>query len=347
MILRKLYIYLVLIAILAISPLTVFSAGTPDVNTLKQEIVVKNAITEGDALYVVHYDIDYTVLPTEPMHQLYSGILISQNTSSGVTALEGQSFPFYEDIQPKDGFGQGIWGIYVSTEPTITSDEELKLCNEPNDTTGPPGTRTCSTLGTSYYDGNVDTDVRNFQAKIAELIEDLEENWDTTSAPIDLITDIAGSKRLTNDGDDYLVHSIPNIRSLIPNIFVSGLLAPNIILDEERDETYETSRANYFQGTELDTSDGSGSALDLIGNVVGLDNNPQLVGTAMVLLAGMAIAFFVIQATQNTSVGIFCVILVLQVGAFLGLVSFAVTAVLALIGALALGYIFFYKSSTS
>ena len=67
----------------------------------------------------------------------------------------------------------------------------------------------------------------------------------------------------------------------------------------------------------------------------------------MVLLAGMAIAFFVIQATQNTSVGIFCVILVLQVGAFLGLVSFAVTAVLALIGALALGYIFFYKSSTS
>ena len=63
MILRKLYIYLVLIAILAISPLTVFSAGTPDVNTLKQEIVVKNAITEGDALYVVHYDIDYTHLP--------------------------------------------------------------------------------------------------------------------------------------------------------------------------------------------------------------------------------------------------------------------------------------------
>ena len=97
MILRKLYIYLVLIAILAISPLTVFSAGNPDVNTLKQEIVVKNAITEGDALYVVHYDIDYTVLPTEPMHQLYSGILISQDTSSGVTALEGQSFPFYEE----------------------------------------------------------------------------------------------------------------------------------------------------------------------------------------------------------------------------------------------------------
>jgi len=345
MILRKLYIYIALIAILAISPLTIFAAGAPVVNNTKEALVIRGALSTNDALYVVHYDIDYTVLPTEPMEELFIGSLVKLD-STGSSSIVGSSNPIYQDIQPKDGFGEGLWAIYLGTDITLAAGESLKLCNDPVIGTGPSGNRIC-TSSITPYDGTDDGEVNNFQAKIGEIIEDLEEDWDTTSAPVDLIQDIAGFKRLTNSGDDYLTHSIPNIRAIIPSLFTSGLGIPRIILDEERDTTYETARGNYFQGTELDTADGSGSALDLIGDVVGLDNNPQLVGTAMVLLAGMAIAFFVIQATQNTSVGIFCIILVLQVGAFLGLVSFAVTAVLALIGALALGYIFFYKSSTS
>ena len=65
------------------------------------------------------------------------------------------------------------------------------------------------------------------------------------------------------------------------------------------------------------------------------------------MLVACGIAFFCIQVTNQATMGLFAAILVLQVGAFVGLVSFAITAVLALIGALALGYIFFYKSSTS
>ena len=254
MILRKLYIYIALIAILAISPLTIFAAGAPDVNTINKGLVIRNAIAASDALYVVHYDIDYTILPTEPMSDLFIGSLVKVD-SSGSSVATWSSTPLYADIQPKDGFGEGLWGIYLETDPytTLAAGESLQLCNDPVISTGPSGNRICTSSITTY-DGSDATDIDNFQAMILELAENLEEDWDTTSAPVDIVVDIAGSKRLTDSGDDYISHAITNIRLIIPNLFTSGLGVPRIILDEERDTTYETARGNYFQGTELDLS---------------------------------------------------------------------------------------------
>jgi len=356
MILRKLYIYLAIVTILAISPLTVFAALTE--NKIEKSLVITNAITSGDALYVVHYRIVYDPIPAATvaeMSDLYTGTLrIVESDGSTESAPNATGGVIYQDIQPENGFGEGLWGIYFTVDPNtaaVAAGGYTKICNEvvPGGSSLATTSKCVDRDSATEYDGDEADEVDDFQAMLLKFAEDLEDNWDDEAGndPVDLISDIAGFKRLTSAGDDYFSHAIPNVRAIVPKMFTSGLSSAKIILDEDRDTAYETERANYFQGTELDTTDGSGSALDLIGDVVGLDDNPQLVGTAMVLLAGMAIAFFVIQATQNTSVGIFCIILVLQVGAFLGLVSFAVTAVLALIGALALGYIFFYKSSTS
>tara|TARA_B100000949_G_scaffold234745_1_gene254841 strand:+ start:2982 stop:4043 length:1062 start_codon:yes stop_codon:yes gene_type:complete len=353
MIRHKLLTFIAVIAILAIQPLTVFAAPAPDDNEIKAGVVIRNSIVSGDALYVAHYNINYNVLPTETMGQLFAGAVVSVDSTDSTTSVTTNTI--YADIQqndsgPGNGFGEGLWAVYFEVDPytaAFAGGGLVKLCNEPNPATGPgSASRLCST---SYdvYDGSDQGDLQTFQAVILEFGEDLEEVWDTTSFPIDIIEVILSNKKYTLTGEDYVKHAIPNIRDIIPDIFSSSSDNISVHLDEQQDTAYETARKSFFDGTELDTTDGSGSSLDLIGDIIGLDDNPQLVGTLMVLMAGAALAFAAIRATGKPEMGLFMVILVLQVGAFMGLVPFAITAVLALIGALSLGYIFFYKSSTS
>jgi len=352
MIHRKLII-LILTAIsvlLVITPL--YAATAPDSNNLLTKYKAQNVLTDGDALYIALYDLTYASLPTEPMYELYTGSLIVYDSDGDQTGAPTLSDVPFTDVNPEDGFGYGIWSIYFEVDPYTAASAAsgtVKLCNEPNATTGPSGSRHCEDHSSidSTFDLDESDEKNLFQEAILGLGEFLEESWGEHDDDIDVVDVSTDFRVFTEDGENYIVHAIPGIRSLLPDAFVSGTAKPAFTPDEERDTTYETEKKNFFAGTELDIQDGSGSSLDLIGDVVGLDSNPQLVGTVLVMLVACGIAFFCIQVTNQATMGLFAAILVLQVGAFVGLVSFAITAVLALIGALALGYIFFYKSSTS
>ena len=102
---------------------------------------------------------------------------------------------------------------------------------------------------------------------------------------------------------------------------------------------------NYFSGSDLDQDPASGSALTVLATWAGI---PVIIVSTMIIIGVCAaVAFAAIAATGRSEIGMLSAIVVLGVGTYTGMVSFGLTAILALTGALALGYIFFYKGSTS
>ena len=144
-------------------------------------------------------------------------------------------------------------------------------------------------------------------------------------------------------GENYAVNTIPNLRLILPGIFSSGIVEVAYLEEVHTDAT--TSMDTYFAGTELDTDPTSDSALK---NLSEASNIPiEIIGVVTIMLISSVIAGAVILTTGRSEIGMFSAIMVIQVGAYTGLVPFALAAILAMVGALSLGYIFFYKSSTS
>ena len=161
---------------------------------------------------------------------------------------------------------------------------------------------------------------------------------------IDLIEPLSDiTKVFTLAGEDYATNMIENLRTILPEIFSTSSLTPNIV-----EESYDTSATDdmstFFEGTELDPSDPNSS----LGAISTYTKIPvSIIGLVIVLSVASAIAAAVISSTGRSEVGMLAGIMCITAGTYVGLIPFALAGIFAMLGALALGYIFFYKSSTS
>lgn len=367
----KLKILLPLIVLLiALVPTGAFALHPPSNNNLLIDAYeFDDAITTGDVLYIGRYDVQYStatiprhptnevdsVLEILPIGDVFSGEIvdivtdssgqITSSSSLGSATIKGL------DQHPNHGYGGGLWALYFETKPVVTPVRNACMVPQPTPPDGiPAGTQKCVASFTTLIST---TDLQN---RLIEIFQELEVEWNViekqqttnecsgTNNCIDLIAAATDNvRRFTPTGEAYIVEVIPLIREMVPDMFTTTVTNPTTL-----NESYDIDTAdmnNYFAGTTLDKDPGSGSALVVLSNKTGI---PVIIfGTTIVMLVAMAIAWASIMATGRSEIGMFVAIIVMSFGGFTGLVSFAVVAIMAMVGALALGYVFFYKSSTS
>lgn len=368
----KLKVLLPLIVLLiALVPTGAFALHPPsNSNLLIDMYVFDDAIVTGDSLYIGRYDIQYSTatIPkhpsnevdstpeTLPINNVFSGEIVDMTTNSsgqitsqsslGSATLKGL------DQHPNHGYGGGLWALYFETKPGMSGDTRYGcMVPQPTPPDGvPAGSQKCIS---SMSNLTSSTDLQN---RLVDIFQELEVEWNViekqqttnecsgTNNCIDLITASTDNvRRFTATGEAYIIEVIPMIQEIVPDMFTTNVSKPSPLKESYNVDTSDMN--NYFAGTTLDKDPSSGSALVVLSQKTGI---PVIIfGTAAVMLVAMSIAWACIMATGRSEIGMFAAIVVMSFGGFTGLVSFAVVAIMAMVGALALGYVFFYKSSTS
>lgn len=371
MIRRSLLITSLLLIVLALIPMGAFAKlnDVPNKFEIIKVVKARSVVEVGDALYIMLYNVEYTspawsAASFEPIggtaegtDATFSGSVMDYDgatTYSGVASVVGG---IYNGASLQGGYGYGVWSIYADSNSyatfTFPTQEVICMFAAAN---GPTPLRECKEEGAGKWN-NVGsaTEINNsdLKSQIVSIFKTLEGEWDTvnqnqnggtpnTISLIDVAAD--GSDLLTELGADYANNTIPKLKAALPSLFEAGTTSPNYV-EETFDTTYSDNMTNYFAGTDLDQDPASGSPLVMLG--VWLSMPTVVVSTLIVLMFGGSIAGATILATGRSEIGMFSMIMIIQVAAFIGMISFAVAAILAMVGVLALGYIFFYKSSTS
>lgn len=337
-----------IILLIVLVPTRAFAVAPPDnasIGTILEAYKISDVLVPGDVLYFTDYDIQYNTLPTDnngdiiPASEVFSGSLYRVIGGLKIP-LSGGTAEIYGKVNPEYGYGEGMWAVYFEEAPTILSGT-VNVCNLPNPTAygGPAGTIECSSSISTL------TTKESLESKLVTRSAQLQIAWSIVGgSEIDLInTHADSSRRFTALGEEYITNTIPNIREILPGSFESG--TTNISYVEETYNVDTSSMTNYFSGSDLDQDPASGSALTVLATWAGI---PVIIVSTMIIVGVCAaVAFAAIAATGRSEIGMLSAIVVLGVGTYTGMVSFGLTAILALTGALALGYIFFYKGSTS
>jgi len=308
--------------------------------------IFPDVIIEGDALYLSVFDLKYATVPTNsagndiPATAHWEVILFNDATYPAVDTILDTA-PLYADISPTAGYNKGVFGIYEGEAFTLGAGEVLKFCLNPLSTTG---TRLCTSSITPIVPSSVTPIDEVLHAKLIIIFEALETDWRVKDDTIDLIETLSDiTKVLTLTGEDYATNMIESIRTILPAIFSTSSITPNYV-EETYDTTATDGMSTFFEGTELDPSDPNSS----LGAIATYTKIPvSIIGLVIVLSVASAIAAAVISSTGRSEVGMLAGIMCITAGTYVGLIPFALAGIFAMLGALALGYIFFYKSSTS
>ena len=368
MIRRNIVITSLLIIVLALIPMRAFAlSDVPNKFEIIDVIKARSVVEVGDALYIMQYNVEYTAPAWTSAFDSIGGSGAGNNgTFSGALRDHDSTGPSYNDAAGliggiytgsslQEGYGYGIWSIYAPANTfagyTFPNEEVLCMFNGAN---GPANQLECEKVNNFIEVGDVNLINNNdLQDEVVKMFNTLEIQWDqvnqtqNSAAPnsIDLINIASnGEPLLTALGSDYANNTILKLKLALVDLFEAGTVSPSYI-EETFDTTYSDNMTNYFVGTDLDQDPASGSPLVMLG--VWLSMPTIVVSTLIVLMVGGSIAGATIIATGRSEIGMFSMIMIIQVAAFVGMISFAVAAILAMLGALALGYIFFYKSSTS
>ncbi len=321
---RKLLLPLVVI-IAALLPSTVFAIDNPTTIVITQVRGYRDAQVAGDLLIVGEYLILYSVgLPDETIQEAFVGRFLDGATELATTSL----YPF---VIPNLGYDRGLIGFYFDTEPVPATGLELVIQGNPSLFPTPSGNRAANSGIEFRSKSTIVTDLR-----LKGLI--LESAWRITDITTDIIEGTAQGLRLTPDGEEYFTNTIPLVRSVAGGLFQSNVFTPSV-QEETFTNVYADSIRDYWVGTDFDNA--------VTGLADYIDTPKIIFTTAMLMLVATAIAFYVIQATQNSGMGVMSGIVVLCIGAIVGWTTFQFVALLGLIGALAIGYVFFYQKSTS
>lgn len=350
---RKVILFIaVLVALL---PATIFAAPIGDPHEdfgvgmlagTSHAYIFPNVIIEGDALYLSVFDLKYPTVPTDssgndrPVTGTWEGILFNDATAPALDTILSHA-PLYADISPTAGYNKGVFGVYEDVAFTIGAGEVLKFCMNPIDSTG---TRRCTSSITSIIPSSTSPIDEILHSKLVIIFEALEADWRVQNSEIDLIETLSDiTKVLTAEGEDYATNTIEELRTILPAIFSTSSITPNYV-EETFDTTATDGMSTFFEGTELDPSDPNSS----LGAIATYTKIPvSIIGLVIVLSVASAIAAAVISSTGRSEVGMLAGIMCITAGTYVGLIPFALAGIFAMLGALALGYIFFYKSSTS
>jgi len=296
----------------------------PDVIVIEQVRRYTNVETSGDALFVVHYDLEYTVPPAEPISEGWIGRVLDVGGAGQLASVA----PISTGVIPLDGYDHGIYSFYFATAPVATGTLTITLEGNPGLSPTPTGITTTSIEDRTAADlvGDIRLAAMHFEAF-----------W-TPAA--DLITFAGGVGRFTDDGGNYFISAIPNLTNYAPTLFSLGFIQPdpNEHIDAP-DGTFQTARDNFWNNTPLR------SFTTTWGAYIGLPR--AIFETILVLIMAMVLGGAIYKKTDTQELGIFTAILWINVAAFMGLGPLALPYTLAFAAVFILAYMIFFRPSSA
>lgn len=211
-----------LLVVLSIPVVPIFAAvDPPDTLTISNVSVYRNAIEDGDQLYLVSGVIDYTVNPSG--YNAYDLFLV--RLMDGATELRSTAPYAYYD----DGFDYYVVGIYFTAAEVTTfgmgwgdgTGYSMRIDGNPGiDWVSTPSV-SVGTFDIWYDGGSVAATTINATLKVRTLALATENTWGVTLTEL-----IAGVRKFNSTGEDYFTTSIPNLRQVTPDLFSQSQFTP-------------------------------------------------------------------------------------------------------------------------
>lgn len=290
----------------------------------------------GDLLLIVRYDLPYATTPTVPVSDAYVGRFL--RGTSELNSVE--PFPFNDR-----GYGNGIFSLYWTNSQRTTDSIEFSNTNSENYIVGLtgkagqfPGTvPSASTTAILWRDST--RTVPLLTQDILQLGQDLENNteWRTPTIQL-LLTSITGTATLTSTGENFFSSAVPNLQTMVPDIFSSAAQSPEVFARTFQ-KSYKANLDNIWTGNWVRTR---------FQNLADTLQVPRsfLEGLAVfVLMAVVAIA--VAKVTADThhglELGLMSMAATLPLFTAAGMISMTVTMVVALLAVLGISWTFFLR----
>ena len=210
---------LVLVLLIALSPVTVYAIADPDTPPTVNGVYVYD-LDNGGIGVLIDYFLDYAVPPSETATEAFMAIFID---TDGATQLKSVAPYAYDD----DGYGRGcIWIEFTAAEVLALGIDRTDVALYNIWLMGNPllawaGAPPKTIAGIDYWQP-VDTVTSTLLAlRILDLADEIGRDWVE-----DLLTLTPSGNKLSAFGNEYFTNVIPNLREYAPNAFAAGEYAP-------------------------------------------------------------------------------------------------------------------------
>jgi len=286
--------------------------------------VFQNLAETGDMCIFMHYYLDHTVPPTEPVNTYYQFRLMDVGGTTQIGAAT--AYPYYNY-----GYGEGLvaWYFPAATAPVWGSSYILRMEGNPEYFASPVPVVTY-TLTSSDYSALGQAGLEDY---IIDQCLEIELDWGValvSASDIGLI--------LTTEGEAYLRGTLPGIQYVAP-----GILAVQEGVPTVTPRTWGTTQADTYATRWAGTW--VGDALDGASNFLGGIAWNTLTGLGILVLA--VVVFALSAKWFQSSLPGFVGAVVLMLGGFtMGFVSASIFGVTVLLCAIYLGYMLVFKGSS-
>lgn len=345
---KGLLAFFVAISAAVIPTQSAYAIEDPTTISIAEVTAYSGAISSGDLLMVVEYDLVYGSIPDETISEAFLGrFKIGQEILGSLVSVE------YASVEPyaynNKGYGKGIFSLYWTSEEKDADSIEFGNTNNEiyqivlQGKVGVfPGTAPSITTTTIVWQDTANTQSLLF-AQVKALAETLQNDagW-TNNTP--LISTDGSTTQLTAKGEDYFTNAIPSLGSMIPGIYTTGVQLVNIPPDFH-DRSFEDEVDQFW--------DSDGAWVDeRFENLAETFRMPKAVITTMLSLAIMGgvvwgCARLMDNSDRGWEFGLLTIAVTLPLLTAVNWVPMGVTMSVALFALLGIGWTFFLRRAGS
>ena len=290
--------------------------------TIEGVDMYRHCLEIDDMLVVVQYYLNYTTNPDETINQAYFGRLMEGVVEHANVA----PYSYYGK-----GYDHGVFSMYLSASEAPSWNGTYTIRFEGNPTLSWEGAipNTIATTINKHATTTQQATEVLLGSNILSIATQLSDYW-----TVSLITETAAGSKLSSYGEQYFVTSIPNLRTLLPNIFAGDIEAP-IYEEKTYVQSGRDTLLNRWSGTDVETH---------LNNLAVWTTIPITVVKGILwLVPSMLVVYFISLRIKDTRPALFLALLMMPLGNLLGMLSLTFTIIFAVICVLALGYAFFYQ----
>lgn len=192
---------------------------------LTQLAAYKNCLALGDQGYLINFNIGYTSNQTPSIPIDYT--FIFRLSESGVFKSTTTAYGYYLNGYGSNNVSQsGIAWIYFTPSTIPTWSGNITITYEGNPTLswygGTPPSTSSSSFSLWYDGGTIANTSSQLTARLTYIAHQLETEWGVA-----LLLSTPTGDVLTTAGEDYFTNTIPNLRTICPNLFSQTMYAPS------------------------------------------------------------------------------------------------------------------------
>ena len=313
---------LLLGTVLGICAFVFLGIAAPDTLDQKSARTYGSVGEAGDILLLVHYEIDYAVLPADPANETFLNMYNDVSLGYGIKAAT----PY---VYVNSGYGEGAISIYLdATEAagiTWGDADTSKLLGNPSSFSAPP-------VDTQTIEWRAQTGAG---ATLASDIAALASSLEGTAAWSGV--DLVDGELLTSAGQEYFEAVIPNLGAYAPTLYSGGLSNPDFV-EREFDMSYRDELDNFWSGSALANSWDSASAFTGLPII--------FVRTLATLILGAVASWYIVRATGESILTFPIMAVAIAGGTIINWIPLQLTAVMGFMGILIIGFTLWLKRAT-